>query len=182
MSERYTKIFSHPENLYVEGSPIIISAGALLKDNESNFLVAQLKLHSISDKVIKCAKIEISIFDSVDRKLDGYITFDYLDLSISRGEFFGTKTPIKITNLTARSFAAKVVEVGFLDNTVWKETGKVWEEIPRQTSIEESIGNKSAVVGYKSVFCESAAMAVCEYADLWICTCNRIRACFQNRH
>ena len=174
MSERFSRIYSLPQNLYIQGSPIIIKAGALLKDNNSNSLIAQLKFQNITNEIIKLVKVEITCLDSLGRQIDKPIIFDYLDLSATRGEFFGTKTPIKITNLTARSFAAKVVEVGFLDNTVWKETGKVWEEIPRQTSIEESISNKSAVVGYKSIFGESAAMVVCEYADLWICTCGKI--------
>ena len=53
MSERFSRIFSLAENLYSEGSPIIIKAGALLKDNETNMLIAQLKMQSISDKMIK---------------------------------------------------------------------------------------------------------------------------------
>lgn len=33
MSERYTKLFSLPPDLYAQGSPLIVSAGNLLKDN-----------------------------------------------------------------------------------------------------------------------------------------------------
>lgn len=32
MSERYLKLFSLEENLYIPGSPVLIAAGALLKD------------------------------------------------------------------------------------------------------------------------------------------------------
>ena len=35
MSERYSKVFSLPENLYAEGAPVVIAAGALLKDNQT---------------------------------------------------------------------------------------------------------------------------------------------------
>lgn len=35
MSERYAKLSHLPENLYMEGSPVIIAAGALLKDNQA---------------------------------------------------------------------------------------------------------------------------------------------------
>jgi len=35
MSERYSKLFAFPENLYAAGSPVVIAAGALLKDNQT---------------------------------------------------------------------------------------------------------------------------------------------------
>ena len=35
MSERYSKVFALSENLYATGSPIIIEAGALQKDNQT---------------------------------------------------------------------------------------------------------------------------------------------------
>ena len=44
MSERYAKLSHLPENLYMEGSPVIIAAGALLKDNQTGRVIAQLKL------------------------------------------------------------------------------------------------------------------------------------------
>ena len=36
MGERYTRLFSLPEQLYIENAPVIISAGALLKDNKTD--------------------------------------------------------------------------------------------------------------------------------------------------
>lgn len=35
MSERYLKLFSLEENLYIPGSPVLIAAGALLKDTQT---------------------------------------------------------------------------------------------------------------------------------------------------
>ena len=48
MSERYVKVFTCDENLYSENAPVIIRAGALLKDTETGRMIAQLKLQSIS--------------------------------------------------------------------------------------------------------------------------------------
>ena len=42
MSERYTRLFALEENLYSDGSPVVISAGALLKDNQTGAVLAQL--------------------------------------------------------------------------------------------------------------------------------------------
>ena len=50
MSERYSKLFSLPENLYAEGAPVIVSAGNLLKDNQTGKVLAQLKIKNITEK------------------------------------------------------------------------------------------------------------------------------------
>ena len=63
MSERYSKLFFLSENLYYEGAPVIIKAGALLKDNNTGNLIAQLKISNITDKIIKLLKVQISCFD-----------------------------------------------------------------------------------------------------------------------
>ena len=53
MSERFTKLFSLRENLYVKGAPVVIAAGALHKDNQADRIIAQIKIRSISSKKIR---------------------------------------------------------------------------------------------------------------------------------
>ena len=65
MGERYTRLFSLPENLYSTGAPVIIAAGALLKDNQTGNVLAQLKLRSVSAKTIKAATVSIKLLDTV---------------------------------------------------------------------------------------------------------------------
>ena len=48
MSERYTKVYECPQNVYAESSPVVISAGALLKDNQTGKILAQLKIRNIT--------------------------------------------------------------------------------------------------------------------------------------
>ena len=55
MSERYSRLFALPADIYAEGAPVVIAAGALLKDNQTGKTIAQIKLHSISDEVIIAA-------------------------------------------------------------------------------------------------------------------------------
>ena len=174
MSERYTKLFSLTENLYAEGAPIVVKAGALLKDNESNWLIAQLKLHNISDTPIKFAKVEVTLLDSLNRNIETPVTFDYLDLSAERGTDFGAKTPIKISESTARGYTVRVLEVGFSDNSVWHDNNNEWEQMPSQTNISSVLDNSEAIAGYKSIFGASANMELCEHKDLWICACGKI--------
>lgn len=174
MSERYTRIFSLTENLYAEGSPVIISAGALLKDNETGKLLAQLKLHSLSQKTIKLAKVELVCYDSVGRELDTTVSHEYLDLAAERGSDFGAKTPISVPNSATRSYSVKVAEIGFSDNTVWTPASDTWEPIPKQEYISKVLENKNALIGYTAKFGDSARYALLEHKDLVICTCGTI--------
>lgn len=174
MSDRYSKLFSLAENLYAQGSPIIIKAGALLKDNESNRLLAQLKLQNISDKPVKFVKVELTLLDSVNRSIGASITFDYLDLFATRGADFGTKKPIYIAQAATRSYAVKVVEVGFDDNSIWKDNNCVWNPMPKQKHIVSSLGNYIAVKGFKSLFGKDAVWSMLDHGDLWCCTCGTI--------
>ena len=94
MSERYTKVFDLPKNMYAENAPVVISAGALLKDNQTGTILAQLKIKNITNKVIKAAKISILSFDTVGKQIGDETNHEYLDLSIGRDYEFGQKVPI----------------------------------------------------------------------------------------
>ena len=45
-----------PNNLYTQDSPLLIAAGALLKDNQTGNILAQIKFRSLSNKEIKAIK------------------------------------------------------------------------------------------------------------------------------
>ena len=47
MADRFQKLFSLENNLYIENAPIIISAAALLKDTKSGNIVGQVKFKSV---------------------------------------------------------------------------------------------------------------------------------------
>ena len=174
MSAGYSRIFSLPENLYAQGSPIVIKAGALLKNNQSGSLVGQLKLHNLSSKTVKFVKVELTLLDSVGRLLDSPILFDYLDVSAAIGEDFGSQTPISITNTAVRGYTGKVIEVGFVDNTVWCDNQNKWEQLPPQKLLTSVYSNYETIMGYKELFGQRAEMMFCEHKDLWFCTCGAI--------
>ena len=97
MSERYSKLFTLPENLYTTGAPVVIAAGALLKDNQSGNVLAQLKLQNINSRRIKAATVQIFPMDTAGDAIDETATYQYLDLNAGRDEFFGQKTAIPLT-------------------------------------------------------------------------------------
>ena len=132
MSERYSRLFSLPTNLYTEGSPILIAAGALLKDNHTNKVLVQLKFRNISQKAIKSVKVKVNAYDTAKGQLDGIDTFSYLDLSVAANEEFGQSTPIHLPDATTRSFNVEILSVVYSDSEVFSpNTVSVAEAAPQ---------------------------------------------------
>lgn len=132
MSERYSRLFSLPTNLYTEGSPVLIAAGALLKDNHTNKVLVQLKFRNISQKAIKSVKVKVNAYDTAKGQLDGIDAFSYLDLSVAANEEFGQRTPIHLPDATTRSFNVEILSVVYSDNEVFSpNTVSVAEAAPQ---------------------------------------------------
>ena len=174
MNERFDRFFYLTSNLYTEGSPVIIESGALLKDKETRAIIGQVKLKSITNKVIKFARIKINYFDSLGRPVGESQSFEYLDLAVSRDESFGAKKPIRIPDSTSRSFAVTVTEVGFVDNSFWSNTDGVWEPLPEQERFFSRYPSDDNAKSYKSLFGKAACYIVLEEKDLWYCSCGKI--------
>ena len=118
MTNRYSRLFTLPSALYATGSPVVIVAGALLKDNQTGKVLGQLKLRSISPKHIKAVKVCITTMDTAARILGEPIEYQYLDLSVPRNTEFGQKTAISLPDAATRSFTVSVTEVVFSDNII----------------------------------------------------------------
>lgn len=171
MSERYSKLFNLPENLYVEGSPVVISAGALLKDNMTDNILAQLKIKSISDLTIKAATVKIKMYDTKGTLIDGEKKYQYLDLNVSRNVEFGQQVPIILPDRSARSFSATVMEIIFADNSVWENEKEDWESIPKQ---ELLMLEADVLEQYMLEFGDKCIYKLQEEKDLIICSCGTI--------
>lgn len=120
MSERYTRLFSLPENLGQDGCPVLISAGALLKDNNTGKVLAQLKMRNISERIIRSVKVKINAYDTAGIALKGVETFSYLDLTVGRDREFGSQIPIALPDKTTRSFSIEILSVVFGNGEVYQ--------------------------------------------------------------
>ena len=129
MSERYSKVFSLPENFYAEGAPVIIAAGALLKDNQTGRVIAQLKLRNITPKTIKAATICLFPMNTAGQPSGDAVRYEYLDLSSTRDTDFGSKSAIPMPDKTTRYFSAAVTEVIFTNFSVWNANDAAWETL-----------------------------------------------------
>ena len=179
MSERFIRIFETEHNLYAEGAPVIVSAGALLKDKETGKILAQLKLKNISGKTIKNVSVKFTVMDSADRILDDKIEYTYLDLNTKNGEESGQKQPVLLPK-EARSFKVSVFEVVFEDKSIWNWDKCQWNSMGNNVKVNDYF-KKAKLVEQYGIECDSAVAYVPKrYADIWLCTCgeyNRAKHC-----
>lgn len=144
MSERYVKLYSTDNNLYVDDSPIVIRAGALQKDNTSGKVFAQLKLQNVSEKTISYVKVILTSIDAAGNGLGDPISYEYLDLNISDTTPFGTKQPLRFPNHSTRSFKVGVSTVVFSDGTVWSCDNTDWASVSADSVMSVQLSTKDA--------------------------------------
>ena len=174
MSERYSRLFALPTDLYTTDSPIVIAAGALLKDNQTGKVLVQLKLRSISSKSIKAVKVCITSMDTAGRALGEAVEHQYLDLSISRDAEFGQKSAVLLPDPSARSFSAAVTEVVFRENTIWASNNANWQPLPRPAQLANEIKDEELVKQYQLTYGKQCQFSPLSHGDLWFCSCGAI--------
>lgn len=148
MGETYARLYSLPERLYTMGAPVVVAAGALLKDNRNGNIIVQLKIQNICSKTIKAVTVKITSIDTVGRTLGEETEYQYLDLNVKRNEFLGQQVPIIVPNEQTRSYSVKVMEVAFDDNTVWVGN-EIWEPLEKPDPIEKKIANGELARQYR---------------------------------
>lgn len=171
MSERYTKVFALPENLYAEGSPVVVSAGHLLMDNQTGKVLAQLKIKNISSKAIRAATVLIHGQDTAGKAIDGDAQQKYLDLTAKTGEEFGQKTAVPLPDASTRAFSLEVTRVVFEDRSTWEGTQAPWEPLPEAVSLSKELGDAELVKQYKLKAGPKCAVYPKAHKDLWLCAC-----------
>lgn len=130
---------------------MIIAAGALLKDNQTGKVLAQLKLKSISDKRIKAVKIRICSFDVARLSVGDAVEHQYLDLNINRNDEFGSKEAVPLALDTTRSFSAQVLSVIFSDDSIWEAANNAeWIPLTAQQKLS-SVSNGGCLASVISV-------------------------------
>ena len=174
MSERYSKLFALPENLYASGAPVVIAAGALLKDNQTGKVIAQLKMRNIGANIIKAVKVCIHPLDTVGNALGAEVEYQYLDLAAKRNEEFGAKSPISLADAATRAYSASVAEVVFTDNTVWKATDEPWEALSAPPTLDAALKDSELLKQYRIKYGTDCRYSPTVQKDLWYCVCGEL--------
>ena len=172
MSERYTRLFSLPAELYAPGAPLLVAAGALLLDNDSGRLVAQLKLKSLWEARLLAAKVRLQPLDTAGRPLGAPVERDYLDLNVARGGDFGPKAPIYLPDPVTRGFRVRLVEAVFEGGEVWSapEEGEL-APLPPAQPLEQALNDPELVAQLRLERGEDCRYLPERLDELWRCTC-----------
>ena len=152
---------------------MIIAAGALLKDNQTGRVIAQLKLRNISFKTIKAATVSLLPLNTVGKPLGEAIRYEYLDLNSERDTDFGSKSAIPMPDITTRSFCAAVAEVIFTDNSVWNANDATWETLKSPETLTSRLDSEM-VKQFRMEYGSGAKNFFLEQKDLWHCVCGAV--------
>ena len=172
MSERFERLYKLPENLYINGAPVIISAGALLKDTATGSVVAQIKFHSVTENIIKAVKVSLCAYDVSGTEIQGVKDYQYLDLSIRNGQEFGSNKAIVLPSAVTRSFSIADITIVFFNGSQWKcEDTTGLEELPVPKYLHTQLLNSELEKQYKISTTPSAAYVPFETMSIWSCAC-----------
>lgn len=171
MSERYTRLFALPENLYQPGSPVMILAGALLKDNQTGGILALMKFKNVGTKPIRGLKVRFFPQDLTGIDLDQPLEHQYLDLNAARDGEFGQKEPVAFPNAVTRAFRVEVFQVVFADGTLWNQEQSQWSPMPPLQALETALGDKELCKEYQILYGANCRVMPQEDKGLWRCAC-----------
>lgn len=176
MAERYSQLFTLPANLYTEGSPVLIEAGALLRDNVTGGVLAQLKIKSISNKIIKALTVGIIPYDVAERQLSDAVMHQYLDLSLGRDSEFGQKNAIALPDPATRSFKVYVSELVFDGNSIYSFTKNEWvsldiAKVPVSQILNDDV---ELIKQFHATYGAQYKYLPKRERCLWLCSCGSI--------
>lgn len=171
MSERYTRLFTLPGSLYAQGSPLIILAGALLKDNQTGRVLAQLKFKNVGTKPIKAVKVSVTPLDAAGMENGQPVEHQYLDLHAARDWEFGQREPIPFPDPTTRAFRGAITQVVFADGTLWGPAEGAWEVLSPSRTLESVLRDKELCKEYQIQYGANCRVFPREEAGLWQCAC-----------
>ena len=187
MEQRYTRIFALDAMVCTPGAPVLIEAGALLRDSYSGELLCQLKLSSLSEAPIKAVTAEIRMQDIALAPIGAPVQHQYLDLALSRGEAFGRDTAIILPRRDARAFTVSLTEVIFSDNSRWYPAdGCEWLRLPPRKTLEDAYGDAQLAEQFRIRYGADCRDMPRLDGPLWLCTCGAVNTdaeacCFRCR-
>lgn len=175
MAERFTRLSQLGNDLYSEGSPVIICAGALLNDTVTGSMIAQIKYQNISEKKIVTAKVHLCAYDAMGAALGERIEYSYLNLNVPSGAYWGGDKAILLPDKASNSFEITGFSVAFDDGTCWKsECVDTFISIPASPLLVDELHDMALVEQYCLETTPKAKYVPIEYGNLWRCACGCI--------
>lgn len=176
MGDRFETLYKLKNNLYRDASPIIVSAGYLLKDNKTESIITQMKFQSVTKRTIQAVKISINAFDVSGKEIVGVDDYQYLDLNINNGDCFGENKAIIMPDSVTRSIKIKELTVIYSDGDNIIISGNDLFEIGNFDKLEFELKNAELIKQYQIDTATSGIFIPKEIGKLWLCTCGTINS------
>ncbi len=157
--------------MYSQGSPIIIAAVGLLKENATGRIIAQAKFLNINNEPIKALVVNVKAYDVMGNQLAGVENFQYLDLNIKRDQFFGSDVPIVLPDPSTRIISVEPISVLSGFNTIQKLSQDKWETLPESVLLEKKYRDNNLIKQFAIDYCREATYESYSAEDLWFCFC-----------
>ena len=175
MSETAFQQLARQPAQHQPGCPILVEAGALLLHTPSQSLLAQLKLLTLNGKAPKAVIVRLELFDVTGESL-GTCEHQYLDLNTPADASFGSQTPIRIGDNTARSYTVTVLTAIFQDGETWQNTdAQPHAALPEGEPLP--FGGELLEQYRRSTQSAALRYAFLEHEGLWHCGCGAWNAC-----
>lgn len=185
MADRFSRLFMLGKEIYSSGSPVIIAAGALLKDSVTDSIVAQLKFQNLFTQPVAAAKIKIRAYDIAGKEITGVDEYQYLDLDVHTGEYWGADKAIIMPDAGTRSFSVEQISVLFSGSSSWETTDFAGStSLPEGTLLERELTDPELVSQYRMSVNQQAKYVPAQYGEVWRCCCgaiNRNQSCHSCR-
>jgi len=119
VAKRFEIIKRVIEPYWLEGSPIVMQAHAVVLDTVTNDVFAQMKFLNKAEKPL--SGMDLSVLPLSPETGDGVGTIDgtYSGLSVSKDETFGSDKLFLLPQRDIRSYAVLIKKVSFTDGEIW---------------------------------------------------------------
>ena len=172
MEPRYQELFRLEPDRHQDGCPVCLSAGALYKDGSTGNTLVQLKLQNLAVSSVVACTVEIQAFAVNGDPLED-VVHQYTDLSVSRGEFFGSKVPIDLPDPATRRIQVLVREVVLNPFRVWKSQDDALYPMPQSERLDNILGDARHIRCYSQRAGQNCIYVPKLEQGLFLCTCGR---------
>lgn len=175
MGERFSRLYQLDRDQYTNGAPVVIAAGALLKDTATGSIIVQLKLQNISEKSIVAAKVWLCAYDVSGKELHRIDEYQYLDIDIRPGAYWGGDKAIILPDPVTRSFSIEKIEIIFSDNGIWDsgDNGN-FAGVPMSPKLGDTLHDPALVDQYRIEIDRQSDYVPSDYGVLWRCACGNL--------
>lgn len=175
MSERFEVLYKLDNNLYRKDSPIVVSAGVLLKDTKTGKIVSQFKFQSVAKSRIIALKLSVYAYDVSGKSVESKDEYQYLDLSVNNGDFFGSDKAVIMPDIVTRSIRIKSISVVFEDD-ICEINGDDLLPIESQQSLSTMFSDSRLVKQYQLDVSTHGEYIPKTVGNLWFCACRKLNS------